>query len=202
MRVQPAGAALLLAVAAIATLHAPRAGGDAIELGRWGARGAVLAWVYHEGRIFRQTVDEDPLLVDRLPPDGAPARGGAGDSSVATAEECLQDNSRIRLVVDRDEVIYILTIVPFSPASSTPVHGSGRPAGGGSSPTRSLCPNVAGPFACACSLPLPPSFPPFPLPLARSPLPRDGPRRANGAETMTDSTLTLTKPPHGPLHSD
>jgi hypothetical protein len=118
MRVRPAGAALLLAAAATATLHAPRAGGDAIELGRRGARGAGLAWVYHDGRIFRQNVDEDPVVVGRFLPDGAPARDEA-DSSVATAEECLQEaNGGIRLVVDRDEVIiFIIIIMPFSPAS-------------------------------------------------------------------------------------
>jgi hypothetical protein len=89
MRGRPAGATLLLAAAAIATLHAPRAGGDAIQLGRRGARGAGLAWVYHDGRIFRQNVDEDPVVVGRLLQDGAPASDEA-DSSVAMSPHRLR----------------------------------------------------------------------------------------------------------------
>jgi len=186
MRGRPAGATLLLAAAAIATLHAPRAGGDAIQLGRRGARGAGLAWVYHDGRIFRQNVDEDPVVVGRLLPDGAPARDEA-DSSVATAEECLQEaNSGIRLVVDGDEVIvYIIIIMPSRLPAACRCIVAG-PAGGGVArarvPTAFLLPSLPTPSRALAAA------------AGQS-------RRANGTETMTESSLVVTKP-HGPLYRD
>ena len=67
-------------------------------------RYAGVAWVFHNGRVYRQTDTEDKIMAVRLA-DGQNRAGDADEESgVATEEECFREGGLIRLLVDQDEV--------------------------------------------------------------------------------------------------
>lgn len=61
-----------------------------------------LAWLYHEGRVFCQTESEDKLTAIRLVDDDQQHNQAGKD---AIGEECFGSDSRIRLLVDQEQVI-------------------------------------------------------------------------------------------------
>jgi len=73
-----------------------------VRLARWrGGHAGGLAWIYHNGRIYRQTEDEEKVDVVRFvgdqDTDGEELDEEGEDASAA---ECFSSNSRIRMIVD------------------------------------------------------------------------------------------------------
>jgi hypothetical protein len=73
-----------------------------VRLARWrGGHARGLAWIYHNGRIYRQTEDEDKVDVVRFVGDqDTDGEELDEEGEDASATECFSSNSRIRMIVD------------------------------------------------------------------------------------------------------
>ena len=73
-----------------------------VRLARWrGGHAGGLAWIYHNGRIYRQTADEDKVDVVRFVGDqDTDGEELDEEGEDASATECFNSNSRIRMIVD------------------------------------------------------------------------------------------------------
>ena len=59
-----------------------------------------LAWLYHEGRVLRQTACEDKLTAIRIDDE----HDGEGEDALGEGEQCWASESQVRLVVNQEQV--------------------------------------------------------------------------------------------------